>query len=432
MQAEGRPTRQLSSPSATAAPASVRVRQLLLLVTPGVAPRRHRRAAAMAQPLAAASGPHVWRGPELAAEPSRWRYTLNAAELDALGAAADAVAGRDLAGMTRADVALSVRAPRGPPAPCALLRAEPRVQGELGARLDAVRAELLSGCGLALLRGLPVASWGAAKSAAAFWALGAALGTPLPQNKAGHVLGHVKDLGADPALPTTRLYTTAAAQPYHTDSADVVGLLCLAQARSGGDSHVASSPAVFNAVLRERPHLAALLAQPFAWDRKGEVPPGCDPWFHVPVFCRSPAGRVVSMYDRSFINAAQARFAGREGGVERLTPAQVEALDAADAAAASDALRLDMRLEPGDVQLLHSHVTWHSRGAFSDGPGAGGRSSRHLLRLWLAPPPQEAWELPAAFAPRYGNVARDAQPPRGGIRVAGVALCAPLTAVVPV
>ena len=55
----------------------------------------------MAQPLAAASGPHVWQAAELAADPGRWSYTLDAAELDALSAAADAVAGSDLAGVTR-------------------------------------------------------------------------------------------------------------------------------------------------------------------------------------------------------------------------------------------------------------------------------------------------------------------------------------------
>jgi hypothetical protein len=111
---------------------------------------------------------------------------------------------------------------------CAQLHTPPltrhprRAQGALGARLAAVRRELLAGSGLFLLRGLPVEAWGVPRAAAAFWALGLALGTPLPQNKAGHLLGHVKDIGGDPARPETRLYTTSAAQPYHTDSADIV------------------------------------------------------------------------------------------------------------------------------------------------------------------------------------------------------------------
>ena len=183
-------------------------------------------------------------------------------------------------------------------------------------------------------------------------------------------------------------------------------------------------------LLRAQPELAAALAQPFAWDRKGEVPAGAAPWFSVPVFCHV-AGRVVSMYDRSFIAAAQARFGG---AAPPLSATQAAALDAADGLAACDALRLDMRLQPGDAQFLHSHVTWHARGAFTDGDGEEGtaagvrRSARHLLRLWLAPPAAEAWELPPAFAARYGTVARDATPPRGGIVVAGATLCAPLTA----
>ncbi len=362
-------------------------------------------AAAALQPLPPAAGPWVWRGPELAADPAAWSHALTPEELSDLAAAADACAGRELASITARDAPL---------------------RGALAARLAGVRRELLSGRGLFLLRGMPVADWGVARSAAAFWALGLALGVPLPQNGAGHLLGHVKDIGGDASRPETRLYTTAAAQPYHTDSADLVGLLCLAQAAAGGDSQVVSSAAVHNEVLRAAPSLAAQLAQPFAYDRKGEVPPGCAPVFHVPVFCHV-AGRLVSMYDRSFISAAQARFAAA-GTVARLTPEQAAALDAADAAAASDALRLDMRLAPGDMQFLHSHTTWHARGAFSDGGARGARSGRHLLRLWLAPAPEEAWELPDAFAARYGSVARDATPPRGGIRVAGARLHAPLTA----
>lgn len=36
-------------------------------------------------------------------------------------------------------------------------------------------------------------------------------------------VGHIKDIGHDPNLPTTRLYATHEAQPYHNDSSDIVG-----------------------------------------------------------------------------------------------------------------------------------------------------------------------------------------------------------------
>lgn len=48
------------------------------------------------------------------------------------------------------------------------------------------------------------------------------------------------------------------------------------------------------------------------------------------------------IYDRNFITSAQARFT-KEDGVPRLTPLQVEALDALDALCDDDRLRLDMR-----------------------------------------------------------------------------------------
>jgi hypothetical protein len=95
------------------------------------------------------------------------------------------------------------------------------------------------------------------------------------------VPGHVKDIGGDPSDPKTRIYTTSAAQPYHVDSCDVVGLLCLQQAKRGGHSSFASSSTVYNEARRKHPHLAAALVRDFFQDRKGEVPEGHDPWFTV-------------------------------------------------------------------------------------------------------------------------------------------------------
>jgi hypothetical protein len=36
-------------------------------------------------------------------------------------------------------------------------------------------------------------------------------------------VGHIKDIGHDPTKPTTRLYATHEAQPFHNDSSDIVG-----------------------------------------------------------------------------------------------------------------------------------------------------------------------------------------------------------------
>ena len=88
----------------------------------------------------------------------------------------------------------------------------------------------------------------------------------------GHVLGHVQDLGLDVADPNVRIYQTNERQTYHTDSCDIVGLLCLKTAQSGGLSALVSSTTIFNEMRRRRPDLLKLLFQPLATDRRGEVP----------------------------------------------------------------------------------------------------------------------------------------------------------------
>jgi len=342
--------------------------------------------------LRKATGPAVWYGPEMACDRS-WIHTLDdghIAELDAATGALDAE--RDIATVSRDEAALPTLDP-------------------LLARID---DEVLHGRGFVLLRGMPVERWSRHRAALAYWIVATRLGVPVPQNAQGHVLGHVRDLGHDPADPMTRIYTTAARQEYHTDSCDIVGLLCLHGAKSGGASAICSSSTVWNEALERRPDLAAVLTEPFHTDRKGEVPPGKQPTYPMPVF--HPSGpEVTGVYARAFIEAAQTR-----PDTPRLTPAQVEALDLVDALAEDDAIRLDMEFRPGDIQFLHNHQILHVRTPYEDWPEP--ERKRHLLRLWLSA--YDGRELPHWFAERYGEIRRGTV--RGGIRVEGQTPHAPL------
>ena len=138
----------------------------------------------------------------------------------------------------------------------------------LAPRLRALRDELVLGRGVYLFRGLPVRRWDRWETCAAFYALGAHMGWTCPQNARGHVLGHVKDLGNDPTDPATPVHNRRRRAPFHTDSADIVGLLCVENAREGGESQVVSTAAVYNALASERPEMAAALLEPFPVDRK--------------------------------------------------------------------------------------------------------------------------------------------------------------------
>jgi hypothetical protein len=253
------------------------------------------------------------------------------------------------------------------------------------------------------------------EAATAFFGLGAHLGNARSQNGKGHVLGHVRDLGLDAHDPNVRIYQTNARQTFHTDSCDIVGLLCLKTAKSGGLSALVSSTTIFNEMRRRRPDLLQLLFQPIATDRRGEVAAGQRPYFEIPVFTWHE-GFLTAIYQRQYIDSAQ-----RFPDAPRLTPAHIEALDLFDALANDPQLHMFMAFQPGDVQLVHNHTVLHDRTGFVDWPEPAHR--RHLLRLWLAA--SDARPLPAIFAQRYGSVTVG---DRGGIIVRGTRLHAPLEA----
>ena len=332
-------------------------------------------------------GPDAWHGPAVMAR-GGWIETFSPAEVDELEAAAGPWlerAGRDvraLNALTPADFPLPTLAPR----------------------VAALREELLHGRGFTLLRGLPVGRWGSRLSAVAFYGLGVHIGRPRTQNAQGHLLGHVRDMGLRSDDPNVRIYQTHERQTFHTDSADVVGLLCLQAAKAGGLSALVSSVTLYNELRARRSDLAQRLFDALATDRRGEVPPGSRPYFAIPVF-NWYAGALSAMYQRQYIDSAQ-----RFEDAPRLTAAHVEALDLFDQLTDDPALHLTMALEPGDLQFVHNHNLLHDRTAFEDHPEPERR--RYLLRLWLAP--AGGRPLPPVFAQRYGGVEPGA---RGGVAV---------------
>lgn len=265
----------------------------------------------------------------------------------------------------------------------------------LAKKLAALLDEVLHGCGIAMLRGFPIARYSTEEAAVAYLGIGAHLGSFRSQNAKGHLLGHVCDLGLDIKTPTTRYYQTNRELEYHTDSCDIVGLLCLKTAKSGGESRLVSSVTLHDEMHRRRPDLWKQLFNPFPTDRRGEVPPGMRPWFDLPVF-NWHAGELSTIYSGQYIRSAQANFPE----ARRLTAAEHEALDTLDALANDPELNLTIEFKPGDMQFVHNHQIFHSRTDFEDWPEREKR--RHLLRLWLAP--KIARELPPAYAQRYGSL----------------------------
>jgi len=343
------------------------------------------------------SGPCVWTGDELAAA-TDWRFALTPpmlAEIDGT-----------LAGLKRRGVAWDGMERGDFPVP------------ETERLLARVSAMLEDGRGLAKLTGLPVERYDDEDLRRIWYGLGLHLGTPVSQSQAGLRMKVIRDEGATVGQVYGQMenqdgssflssYARAVSNGllrFHTDRTDVVGLLCVGQAREGGLSKVASTVAIHNEILRRRPDLLELLYRPYPRSRLGEEKGGGDMIYMLPVFGVRD-GRFTSHYSRTYIEAAQ-----KLPGVPHLTPQQEEAMDLI--AEVGESLCYRMRLDPGDMQLLNNHVIYHARDAFTDDAASG--QVRRLFRLWLAMPNSRA--LPEDHAVLWGDVRAGAV--RGGIGVA--------------
>ncbi len=341
------------------------------------------------------TGPTVWYGPEMGSLRNDWLVHLSAVEIRELETAAEQfiAKGLSIGAMDQSQFSLPT----------------------LGPKISALRNDLINGRGFFLLRGVPVENYNESESATIFYGVGTHLGNARSQNSDGHVLGHVCNLDADSIDPKVRVYQTNERQTFHTDSSDVVGLLCLQPAKKGGLSLLVSADTVFNEIRQSRPDLLEILLDPIATDRRGEVPEGMLPYLLIPVFSFLK-GRITTFYQRQYIESAQ-----RFEDAPRLTSRHQEALDMFDDLCNSPELNFSMMLRKGDFQFVYNHALLHDRTTFVDWPEPENR--RHLLRLWLSIPGDR--HLPQIFASRYGSVKIG---DRGGIVVPGTKFRIPLRA----
>ena len=274
-----------------------------------------------------------------------------------------------------------------------------------GEVLDDVRRELMDGRGIVMMRDFPCDRFDREETAIAYIGLGSYLGRTMSQNKLGHILGHVKDLGGDYADPHTRGYMTRAEMRFHTDACDYVGLLCLQSSKSGGASRIASSVTVYNNMLERRPDLVKALTEDFYRSRSGEVSPGELPYFKQPIFSFCD-GYFSATGVGAVIDKAQ-----QLPGVPKFTPAQKEAVEVYRRTVEDCALDIDFRR--GDIQFLNNFVMLHTRREYED--WADPARKRHLLRLWLHDPAGR----PIPKEQREGRFGR-------GVSVKGVKRIAPL------
>jgi len=327
------------------------------------------------------TGPSAWKAADFLTDRS-WMFELMPAHLREIGDAARALRARGIGPLefTREDFPLPT----------------------LGPLLPGLLHDIEYGRGFVLIRGLNVADYDMDTLRVLYWGLGTHLGQIISQNSQGDLLGVVTDMEGGRYAKGgyyeegVRGHRTNAELEPHSDSSDVVGLMCVRPARIGGYSQICSSMSIYNDILANHPEYIAPLTEGFHIDLIGKGKTASElSHSRIPVF--SYFEGILSCR----FNKRQIELGAEKNGTP-LTRLQQDALDYVRDLSVREDFLLNMDFRPGDIQLLNNHCTLHSRSGYEDHADPDKR--RLLLRLWLNIP--NGRPLAPAFADRLNSGSR--------------------------
>jgi hypothetical protein len=207
----------------------------------------------------AIEGPSVWRKRDIRSED--YRVALSRACLDEIRRVADEL--------------------RAYPLPTMLRTPDEFEWPHCRAAMAQVRRILKEGVRFSVVDRLPLEDLGSAEATTIYWLLASIVARPVAQKLDGTMIYDVHDTGQQ-ALPGSgiRPDKTNIEIRFHVDNAynttppEIVGLLCLRTAKSGGISRILSFPTVYNELLTRHPEHLPRLYRPFWFDRQREFFPG--------------------------------------------------------------------------------------------------------------------------------------------------------------
>ncbi len=248
----------------------------------------------------------------------------------------------------------------------------------LAKKIEKIERDLIDGpFGFVRIRTLDTGKYSDDDLTTLYWGIGIHLGDPWPQNHYGHVMGDVTDQGKalnDPTLRGNEIGQVGL--DYHTDGADIIGLMCLRKAKTGGLSCVANVVAIYNELVQTRPDLVAALYEPLPFDARQEQAKGQKPYYMVPIFTEHN-DRLFTRFIPQYVLASQ-----KHAEAPRLTDTQREALSTVSEMAREPRNNVYMDLAPGEMQFINNYHVLHGRQEYQDDVASGHK--RHLKRLWLS------------------------------------------------
>jgi hypothetical protein len=207
---------------------------------------------------------------------------------------------------------------------------------EIEADVAAWRDEVMHGSGMIILSGFPLERYSREELGMIHFGIGTHFGTAMSQSVMGDTLGHVVNVGGKD--PKERAYRNSTELDMHTDACDVVAMMCLQKAQSGGYSGYVSAISIYNEILKRRPDLLPVLLEGFYYHRFGEEAPGQAP----------------------------------------VTEEKIPVFSFSEGLLSINYLRIT---RPGDAVFFNNLTVLHNRTAFEDSQVEA--EKRHFLRLWL-------------------------------------------------
>jgi hypothetical protein len=246
----------------------------------------------------------------------------------------------------------------------------------MGDFMRALPARLAHGVGFLMLRGLPRRQYSDDDMLRIYAGLGSYISAPMVQSYLGDLIGHVVDVSD--VEPKSRGYRKGGGQLMHTDSCDIIGLMCLRTALSGGESRISSALAVFNEIAEKRPDVLEILERGL-WlkraDEDGRHATSTYSRDRVPFITRHE-GNVICYLPTGYARLCE------KSGQRPYTQEESDALYHVRKVAASPEFYLDMGFAEGDIQFLNNRMIVHGRTDYQDAESIHER--RHLLRMWMS------------------------------------------------
>lgn len=254
----------------------------------------------------------------------------------------------------------------------------PDLDGDLR---SGVYEQLMFGRGLVVVRGFPCDQHDIEDLERIYWLVCSHLGYLVAHTSLGSRMVRVQEEILPDGVQPARGTKSSGELAMHNDAADILSLLCVHQAKEGGESQFASGPAAHNTILATRPDVLPILYRGFPHHRRSEQPddqPDVTP-YDVPIFSTNSRGEVCINFTYSSI-APALQVIGRE-----LSPEEEDALQVLRRVLVQQ--QAEVRLERGEAVMANNFAMCHSRSSFVDGDDPERR--RCYLRAWMEVPVED-------------------------------------------